>query len=175
MAWRRWASSPATTTGSGASSVTGRSGACATASLHASAARTVRSTGARSISRVWSSRARRRRSSTRSRILDDSSSIRRRIVGRSTGAASPPSRNSSAKPWIDVSGVRSSCEASARNCRRRRSVSSRSLNAPSMSSSMVLSARPSSPTSVGPASLTRCDRSPDRDRPGRARHALERA
>ena len=48
IAWRRWASSPATTTGSGASRVTARSGAVATASLQASAASTARSTGARS-------------------------------------------------------------------------------------------------------------------------------
>ena len=45
MAWRRWCWSPSTTTGSGASRVTGRSGAAATASLQASAASTARSTG----------------------------------------------------------------------------------------------------------------------------------
>ena len=63
-------------------------------------------------------------------------------------AASPPSRNSSAKPWIEVSGVRSSWEASARNWRSRCSVASRSANAASISPSMVLRARPSWPTSV---------------------------
>ena len=87
--------------------------------------------------------------------------MRRRMVGRSTWAWSAPTRNNSANPWIEVMGVRSSCEASARNWRRRCSVTSRSRKASSMSSSMVLRASPSCPTSVGPPEgLTRCVRSP---------------
>ena len=57
--------------------------------------------------------------------------------------------------------MRSSCEASARNWRRRCSVASRSAKASSISSSMVLRARPSWPTSLAPPDgVTREDRSP---------------
>ena len=91
----------------------------------------------------------------------DSSSMRRMMTGRSTRARSSPSRKSSAKPWIEVSGVRSSWEASARNWRRRCSVASRSAKAASISPSMVLRARPSWPTSVRPSlGLTRPERLP---------------
>ena len=92
----------------------------------------------------------------------DSCSMRRRIDGQvDVVVLGRPRRNSSAKPWIDVSGVRSSWEASARNWRSRCSVASRSWKASSISSSIVLSARPSWPTSVrSSAGLTRCDRSP---------------
>ena len=87
--------------------------------------------------------------------------MRRRMVGRSTRPLSPPTRNSSAKPWIEVSGVRNSCEASAKNWRKRLSVASRSAKADSMSPSMVLRASPSWPTSLGPPEgLTRWERSP---------------
>ncbi len=46
------------------------------------------------------------------------------IVAVLTRGSLLPRRKSSAKPWIDVRGVRSSCEASARNWRRRFSVAS---------------------------------------------------
>ncbi|MBB3725813.1 hypothetical protein FHR33_001673 [Nonomuraea dietziae] len=79
-----------------------------------------------------------------------------------------PCLNSSANPLIEVSGVRSSCEASATNLRissaERPAVSaaaSRSLTALSIWASIPLSARPSLPTSVRRCSCgTRLDRSP---------------
>ncbi len=93
----------------------------------------------------------------------------------SASSFSSPSRNSSANPLIEVSGVRSSCEASAMNrritsserlaavadARADSAASSRSRAATSIWASMALSERPSLPTSVVPAqSGTRRDRSP---------------
>ena len=152
IAWRRWSLSPSTTTGSGASSVTGGPGAAATASLHASAASTARSTARRSTARVSSRRARSSRSSTRIFIRADSSSMRRMIdgqvdvvVGRRRGGTTRRSPGSTS----------AGCAARAR--RRRgtgaagRSVASRSGKAVSISSSIVLRARPSWPTSLRPS------------------------
>ena len=123
IAWRRWSRSPRTTTGSGASRVTGRSGAvghrvaAGVGGEHGEVDR--RPLGRR----VWSSRASSSRSSTSVFMRADSSSMRRMITGRSTcSCRARRARNSSAKPWIDVSGVRSSWEASARNWRSRCSV-----------------------------------------------------
>ena len=91
----------------------------------------------------------------------DSSSMRRMMTPWSTWALSVPNRNSSAKPRMDVSGVRSSWDASARKCRSRCSVASRSANDVSSSPNIEFSARPSWPTSPRPsAGDTRCDRSP---------------
>ena len=60
-----------------------------------------------------------------------------------------------------VSGVRSSCEASARKRRSFSSVAARSANASSMRPSIVFRLRPSRPTSVrGSAGCTRRARSP---------------
>jgi hypothetical protein len=60
-----------------------------------------------------------------------------------------------------VTGVRSSCDASATKRRRRASLAARSANAPSMVVSITLSASPSSRASVPSASAgTRCERSP---------------
>ena len=60
-----------------------------------------------------------------------------------------------------VSGVRSSCEASARKRRSLSSVAARSANATSMRLSIVFRLRPSRPTSVrGSAGCTRSERSP---------------
>ena len=60
-----------------------------------------------------------------------------------------------------VSGVRSSCEASARKRRSLSSVAARSANATSMRPSIVFRLRPSRPTSVrGSAGCTRSERSP---------------
>ena len=60
-----------------------------------------------------------------------------------------------------VSGVRSSCEASARKRRSFSSVAARSANASSMRLSIVFRLRPSRPTSVrGSAGCTRRARSP---------------
>ena len=60
-----------------------------------------------------------------------------------------------------MTGVRSSCEASATNCRSRASDADRSSNASSMRVSIVLSASPSSPASVPSCPTgTRCERSP---------------
>ena len=60
-----------------------------------------------------------------------------------------------------VSGVRSSCEASAANCRTLASELSRAPNACCIRSSMVLMAPPSLPTSVwSSASGIRAARSP---------------
>ena len=57
------------------------------------------------------------------------SSIRRIVFARSSGRVFAPRRNSSAYPRIDVSGVRSSCDASATKRRRRVSDAVRSANA----------------------------------------------
>ena len=86
----------------------------------------------------------------------------RSIASSSSGpGGAPPRRYSSAKPWIEVSGVRSSCEASARNWRSRCSEAVRAAISCSMRTSMVFSAAPSRPDSVcGSASSTRRDRSP---------------
>ena len=50
-----------------------------------------------------------------------SSSMRRIVLARSSGRSAAPRRNSSAYPRIDVSGVRSSCDASATKRRSRAS------------------------------------------------------
>ena len=113
------------------------------------------------------------RSSTRPFMRADSSSIRRMMVALSTRGLSAPRRNSSAKPWIDVSGVRSSCDASARNCRSRPSVASRSEKACWISSSMVLKATASSPTSVFSCLPRPAARITGRDFLGRVGHPLE--
>ena len=112
----------------GASSVTGRSGATALVSLQASAASTARSTSVRSAGRVRSSWARRSRSSTSVFMRADSWPMRRKTTVEVDPGSPRLIWASSAKPWIDVSGVRSSCEASARNWRSRCSVASRSAN-----------------------------------------------
>ena len=86
-----------------------------------------------------------------------------RLIAFSVPAASraAPIRNSSAYPRIEASGVRSSCDASARKRRRRSSLAWRSAKACSRRPSIALSAIPSRPTSVfGVAGLTRRDRSP---------------
>ena len=80
---------------------------------------------------------------------------------RSSGRVSAPRRNSSAYPRIDVSGVRSSCDASATNRRRRSSERRRCSKAASIRASIVLRAIPSRPTSVrSSAGSTRRVRSP---------------
>ena len=92
----------------------------------------------------------------------DSSSIRRIATARSSGRWSAPRRNNSAYPRIDVSGVRSSCDASDTNRRNRSSERCRSANASSRRSSIVLIDPPSRPTSVrSVASGTRRPISPD--------------
>ncbi len=81
-------------------------------------------------------------------------------AGRRRSPAAPI-RSSSAYPRIDASGVRSSCEASARKRRSRSSLACRSAKASSSRLSIALSDRPSRPISVfGVAGLTRCDMSP---------------
>ena len=68
-----------------------------------------------------------------------------------------PSPIACAKPWMEVSGVRSSCEMSARNaCSLPR--------ARSISCAMSLKALPSSATSLGPATGTRARYSPRANR-----------
>ena len=63
---------------------------------------------------------------------------------------------------MEVSGVRSSCEASATNWRRRSSEADFSANAPSIWASISFRAEPSRPTSVpGRPSGTRRVRSPE--------------
>ena len=71
----------------------------------------------------------------------DSLQIRSAKRGMSSGFAKP-SRISSAKPEIEVSGVRSSCDTFAVNSRRRRSLSSRSVTS-SRSSTAPVSVSPS--------------------------------
>ena len=78
-----------------------------------------------------------------------SASIRAIARVSATGSCAGPSRNSSAYPRIDASGVRSSCEASARNCWRRSSLCSRSANASSIRTSILFSDRPE-PPDLGP-------------------------
>ena len=103
----------------------------------------------------------------REQVLDehphalDSSSIRRMASAVSASSRVAPIRNSSAYPRIDASGVRSSCEASARNCRSRSSLALRWAKACSRRSSIAFSASPSRPTSVREvAGLTRRDSCP---------------
>ena len=68
------------------------------------------------------------------RLLLDAAHDDRQVDRRpASPVEAAPSRNSSAKPWIEVSGVRSSWEASARNWRSRCSVASRSAKADSIS------------------------------------------
>ena len=91
----------------------------------------------------------------------DSSSIRRIDLARSSWRRFAPRRNSSAYPRIDVRGVRSSCEASARKRRRRSSDALRSAKACSIWASIAFRATPRRPTSVRGSSFgTRCERSP---------------
>ena len=90
-----------------------------------------------------------------------SASMRAIDRARSSGRVSAPRRNSSAYPRIDVIGVRSSCEASPTNRRRRSSEARRSSNAASIWVSIALSEVPSLPISVSSsAGSTRRDRSP---------------
>src|SRR5439155_301021 len=67
---------------------------------------------------------------------------------RSAERSTAPRRNSSAYPRMDVSGVRSSWDASARNRRSRSSDAVRSAKACSIWASIALSATPNWPTSV---------------------------
>ena len=104
-----------------------------------------------------------------------SSSIRRIDFSRSSRRSRAPRRNSSAYPRIDVRGVRSSCEASARNRRSRSSDALRSANATSICASIAFSATPSCPTSVRSSSWgTRRVRSPAAIAPAVTPISLER-
>ena len=90
-----------------------------------------------------------------------SSSIRRMACSSCSGSLAAPRRNSSAYPRIEVSGVRSSCDASAAKRRSCRSDAVRSANAASIWASMALRAVASRPTSVPSLACgTRLVRSP---------------
>ena len=165
------------TTGAGPSVRTsiGRSGAVTRASSTASRASAARSTSSRSGARISSSRASVRRSSTSTPMRAASSSIRCIAFCWSSTSPAAPMRSSSAYPRIDASGVRSSCEASARKRRSRSSLSCRSANASSRRLSIALSDEPQ------PPDLRLRRRGADAvrhvapgDRPGRAAHPLER-
>ena len=85
----------------------------------------------------------------------------RRMAFGSRSSPSAPCRYSSAYPRIVVSGVRSSCDASAANCRTFCSESQRARNACWIRSSMVLIAPASRPASAwSPGSGIRAVRSP---------------
>lgn len=87
--------------------------------------------------------------------------MRESARSRASSLASASFRSSSAYPRMEVSGVRSSCEASARKLRSRSSDRARSANAVSIWVSMPFSARPSRPTSLAPsAGCNRRVRSP---------------
>ena len=79
---------------------------------------------------------------------------------RSAGRSFAPRSNSSAYAETALTGVRSSCDASATNCRSCSSDAARRENASSMWRSIMLSDEPSRPTSVRLSSGTRRLRSP---------------
>jgi hypothetical protein len=94
-------------------------------------------------------------------IRSASASIRDIEFARSSGRSPAPRRNSSAYPRIDVSGVRSSCDASATKRRSRASDARRSSNAASIWASIAFNDVPSFPISVrSSAGSTRRERSP---------------
>ena len=76
--------------------------------------------------------------------------------------------SSSAKPWTEVSGLRSSCEAVRTNSSLRRSSSSRLLSSCSSSSAISLKAAPRVAVSESPPTSTRALRSPEARRPAAA-------
>ena len=119
-------------------------------------------TAACSSGRPWSRFASSSRSSTSTPIRSASASIRAIASARSSGRSAAPRRNSSANPRTDVSGVRSSCEASATNRRSRCSDWRRSLEGLlDLGQHRVQRAGRGSPTSVPGRLLdTRCVRSP---------------
>ena len=165
--WRSRSASPITVTGSNVSDASSSAASCTNlvgtrtcASRTVSAATPSRSTGCRASGRSSSSRASRSRSLTSSRIRPTSLSMRPIASSSSGPGGVPPRRYSSANPCIDVNGVRSSCDASARNCRRRCSDAVRACTAASTRLSIALRAEPSRPGSVcGSTSVTRRARS----------------
>ena len=112
--WRIRGSSATTATSAGACTEIGRSGSTAAASAAASRTSRARSVRVRLSEELRSSRASSSSSATSRLIRWDSSSIRR-IAVVSWSGSSAPWPYSSAYPRIVVSGVRSSCEASAAN------------------------------------------------------------
>ena len=160
--WRSRSASPSTTTLSSTESDTGRSGSTARASRTASSAMCPRSTASQ-IERTPLVEA-----SEQQHVVDEPAHPCRFVLdathrvgllalGRDRSARATARRI----PRIEVSGVRSSCDASATNRRRRSSDSCLSSNAPSIWPSIVFRAMPSLPTSVFvSAGATRRDRSP---------------
>ena len=149
--WCSRPSSPSTATASsGRSRRQAWSGATTRASATDSSSRRVRSTSARSRGRPESSRASSSRSSTRSFMRPDWSSTRDSAASRAA-ASSGVRRASWAYPAMVVSGVRSSCDASATNLRTRCSLACRCSSELSTWPSRVLRAAPTCPTSVRPS------------------------
>ena len=137
--------SPFTITGPGRSSESGWSDDSAPASRAASAATAARSTGPRGSSRPASARASSSRSPTSRRMRRDERSAES-AMSRCSPASSASSSSRFAR--MLVSGVRSSCDASATNLRWRASVASVSpraaLSSPSMSSKVCARSETSS-------------------------------
>ena len=154
-------SSAVTTSVGGSWAVSWRSGSTARASATASLARLARSVSVRSSEDMRSRRASSSSSATSMLIRSASCSMRRSAFGTSSGPRAP-ARYSSAYPRIVVSGVRSSWDASAANCRTLCSDRSRALKACWIRSSIVLIAAASRPVSwrLPPASGIRAARSP---------------
>ena len=120
----RRGSSPSTTAGPSVWTVSRRSGCSTRASDTTSAATAARSTGAFSRGRPASVRASRDSSSVRSLMRPSCRSTRAIASASASGSVRPPRKYSSTQPLAVVSGVRSSCEASATNERMRFSASS---------------------------------------------------
>ena len=160
-AWRRRSSSPTTSMPGAMRSSTGHAGCSILWSVAISVASRLSSTRWRSSGRPWSSLASRSRSSTSTPIRSASDSIRAMIIARSSGRSDAPRRYSSAYPRTEVSGVRSSCPASATKRRSRLSDARRSSKARSICASIAFSDALRRPTSVpGSPTSTRWERSP---------------
>ena len=162
--WRRRASSPGTTIGAVRRRTSiGRSGDAARSVVDRVGGESrqvdrlvVRGAGPDRAARAAADR-RRARPCGRRVFLDPAHRLRE-VLGAVGRRRAGTARRS---PRIDVSGVRSSCEASATNRRRRASDAVRSANASSICASIAFSARPRRPTSVcSSAGSTRRERSP---------------